>query len=175
MRWWRAFSRLGVLLDVAFALVFVLVPVGIGLVGLRMVGDAGVLEERGATAPGRVVELRVSRDYSQNPPSIDEENVFAFVVDGREHTFVEGGDKAVGTPVTVWFDPRDPATVATTNPPGTHRVIGYVLVVAAALFLCGALWVGGRIVVEWMSAVPRRRKARRAQARFRRNMPGSGP
>ncbi|MEJ3658728.1 DUF3592 domain-containing protein [Actinomycetes bacterium KLBMP 9759] len=174
--WWRrAFSRFGILLDVAFALVFVLVPVGIGLAGLRMVDDAAVLEERGATAPGRVVELRVTRDYSQNPPSVSEDNVFAFVVDGREHTFVEGGDKAVGTPVTVWFDPRDPAAVATTNPPGTHRVIGYVLVVAAALFLCGALWCGARTAVEWLSAVPRRRKARRVQARLRRNVPGSGP
>lgn len=153
-RLWRLVKNLlGALLGACFFGLFILASVAIGLQGKDLVGESGVLTERGRTTPGTVTHLSVDVQYDgDNSPTRTETVTVEFTTpDGARHTFSERGDTAEGTEVSVWYDPANPDEVATLHDPGTHRFVGILLIVVGVVFF--VVGVGGAVFAfrEWVT------------------------
>ncbi len=138
---------------------FLAIGAGVGVMfayaGSGIVDRADTLAERGVTTTGTVLEHRTvtSRD-ADGDYTTSREMLIEFgapppgaapdaPVDQVRHRFWTGGQRPVGSQIQIVYDREDPDS-AITGSPGTHRVIGIVLIVIGSGF--AAVWVLGPII-----------------------------
>lgn len=137
------------------------------VLGTGLIGDAEVLEQRGVTVAGTVVDRWTSTSYEPGTPGTPgtpgsngmpgtpgtpgtpghtttetHVSIRFSTSDGVSHTFSRRGSEDVGAAVTVWFDPENPDQVATTGTPDARRWSGIVLAVLGGAFVLGGIVMG---------------------------------